>query len=81
MHPSSTYREVMSRRETSFLHGLIVPGLGITFFSLTERSFRLDIREKIFTQRVVRHWNRLPKEIVNDLSLEKFKARLNGDPG
>jgi len=71
----------MSRRETSFLHGLIVPGLGITFFSLTERSFRLDIREKIFTQRVVRHWNRLPKEIVNDLSLEKFKARLNGDPG
>jgi len=27
---------------------------------------------------VMRHWNRLPSEIVNFPSLEAFKARLNG---
>ena len=30
-----------------------------------------------FTQRVVMHWNRLPKEAVDAPSLEAFKARLD----
>ena len=38
---------------------------------------RLDIRRKFFTQRVVMHWNRLPKEAVDAPSLEAFKARLD----
>ena len=37
----------------------------------------LDIRRKFFTQRVVTHWNRLPKEVVDAPSLEAFKARLD----
>ena len=39
--------------------------------------FRLDIRRKFFTQRMVMHWNRLPKEVVDAPSLEAFKARLD----
>jgi len=37
----------------------------------------LDIRRKFFTQRVVTHWNRLPKEAVDAPSMQAFKARLD----
>ena len=37
----------------------------------------MDIRWKFFTQRVVTHWNRLPKEVVDAPSMEAFKVRLD----
>ena len=50
-------------------------------FKLKEGRFRLDVRGKLFTMRVVRCWHRLPREAVDAPSLEVFKARLDGALG
>ncbi|KFZ68773.1 hypothetical protein N338_08631, partial [Podiceps cristatus] len=47
-------------------------------FKLEGGRFRLDIRKKFFTMRVVSHWDRLPRDIVDVPSLAVFKARLDG---
>jgi len=47
-------------------------------FKLKEGRFRLYIRKKFFTMRVLRQWNRFPRETVDASSLEVFKARLDG---
>lgn len=44
-------------------------------FQLEESRFRLDIRTKFFTVVVVRQWTTLPREVVDDCSLEVLKVR------
>ena len=46
-------------------------------FKLEEGRFRSDTRGKLFSQKVVRCWNMLPREAVVVLSLKAFKAKLN----
>ena len=38
---------------------------------------RLNVRSNFFTQRVVNHWNNLPKQVVSTNTVASFKAKLD----
>lgn len=40
-----------------------------------------DIRKKFYTEKAVRHWNRLPRVVVEPTSLEVFKKHADVAPG
>ena len=44
---------------------------------LEHRKFHSNMRRNFFTVRVMEHWKRLPREVVECLSLEIFKTCLD----
>lgn len=44
---------------------------------LSQGRFRLRIRKRFFTQRVVGHWNRIPTEVGTAPTLSEFKEHLD----
>lgn len=48
-----------------------------TILKLKDSPFRFDIKIKFFTIRVIKHWQKLPREMVDTPFLETLEVRLD----
>ncbi|KFP34248.1 hypothetical protein N325_11219, partial [Colius striatus] len=46
-------------------------------FKFCQVRFGLDMWKKFFTERVIKHWNRLPSEAVESPALEVFEIHID----
>jgi len=65
---------IAAERGWSLLSGDRMRGNGL---KLCQGRFRLGIRKNLLTERVVKHWNRLPREVVESPSLDMFRNHVD----
>ena len=63
--------------QLNFLQWILLQELGATHSNYTNNKFFKDVRAKVFSQRVINNWNKLPTEVVTSSSLSLFKMRCD----
>ena len=62
--------------EARFFSVVCSDGTRSNGLKLVLRKFHTNMWKKFFTVRVMEHWNRLPREVVESPSMETFKTCL-----
>lgn len=69
----TNWPEAVKKTESAYSDG---PSWKANGHKLRYKKFHLDVIKKFFTVEEVKHWSRLPKEVIESSSLETFKTRL-----